>query len=86
MTQELQNFKDRFLKPLGSYHGEFSPSNLAFDANLQEFAQQVSYLCNLETNGKISPEATYTKIKQLWQELKQSKQELLDNTDFTTDE
>jgi hypothetical protein len=86
MTQEQQNLKDRFLKPVGRYYGEFSPSNLAFDANLQEFAQQVSYLCNLETNGKISPEETYTKIKQLWQQLEQSKQELLDNTNFATDE
>lgn len=83
MTQNLQ---DSFLHPIGKYHGEFSPSNLAFNSNLQEFAQQVSYLCNLEANGKISPEATYIEIKQLWQQLEQSKQELLDNTNFTPDE
>jgi hypothetical protein len=81
-----QNFKDSFLHPIGRYHGEFSPSNLAFNSNLQEFAQQASYLCNLEANGKISFEATYMKIKQLWQQLEQSKQELLDNTNFTPDE
>lgn len=81
-----QNFKDSFLHPIGKYHGEFSPNNLAFNSNLQEFAQQISYLCNLEANGKISPEATYTEIKQLWQQLEKSKQELLDNTNFTPDE
>jgi hypothetical protein len=81
-----KNIKDSFLYPIGRYHGEFSPSNLAFNSNLQEFAQQAFYLCNLEANGKISPEATYTQIKQLWQQLEQSKQELLDNTNFIPDE
>lgn len=83
--QEPQNFKKDFLNPLGRYHGEFTPNNLAFNANLQEFAQQASYLCNLETNGKITPEETYRQIKQLWRQLEQSKQELLDNSNFTPD-
>lgn len=82
MPQEQQNLKNNFLKPLGGYHGEFTPNNLAFNANLQEFAQQVTYLCNLETNGKITPEETYRQIKQFYEQLERSKQELLENTNF----
>ena len=69
--------KAEFLYPRSKYYGEFTPENLVFNANLQEFAQQISYLCNLENNGKISPEDAYERIKSLWQELKQSKKELL---------
>ncbi|MEM7758351.1 MAG: hypothetical protein AAF298_09530 [Cyanobacteria bacterium P01_A01_bin.40] len=83
MSQELRN---NFLYPLGNYHGEFTPNNLAFDSNLQEFAQQVSYLCNLEANGKIAPDNTYQEIKRLWKQLKHSKKELLDNTYFTPEQ
>jgi hypothetical protein len=85
IPQEPQNFKKGCLNPLGRYTSEFTPNNLAFDANLQEFAQQTFYLCNLETNGKITPEETYGQIKQLWRQLEQSKQELLDNDNFTLD-
>lgn len=85
IPQEPQNFTKGFLNPLGRYYGEFTPNNLAFNANLQEFAQQAFYLCNLETNGKITPEETYRQIKQLWRQLEQSKQELLDNSNFTPD-
>jgi len=83
---DSKNIKDNFLFPLGNYHGEFTPANLAFNSNLQEFAQQVSYLCNLEANGKITPDNTYKEIKHFWKQLKQSKKELLDNTDFTTEQ
>ncbi|MDJ0692237.1 MAG: hypothetical protein QNJ41_27570 [Xenococcaceae cyanobacterium MO_188.B32] len=63
--------------PRSKYYGEFTPEKLVFDANLQEFAQRISYLCNLENNGKISPEDAYERIKSLWKQLRQSKQELL---------
>ncbi|MDJ0570005.1 MAG: hypothetical protein QNJ53_13295 [Pleurocapsa sp. MO_192.B19] len=69
--------KEEFLYPRSKYYGEFTPENLVFDANLQEFAQRISYVCNLENNGKISPEDAYNQIKSLWKELKQSKKELL---------
>ena len=85
-SQNIDNLKNEFLYPIGSYRGEFSPENLAFNANLQQFAQQVSYLCGLEANGKMSPEDTYDEIKQFWQQLKRSKKELLDNTSFTAEE
>jgi hypothetical protein len=74
--------KERFLYPLGKYYGEFSPSKLAFNANLQIFAQQVAYLCSLEANGKITSEDTYLEIKKIWKQLQRSKKELLENDPF----
>ncbi|MGI0479857.1 DUF7219 family protein [Geminocystis sp. CENA526] len=64
--------KENFIFPHTSYRGEFTPENLMFNANLQEFAQKVSYICNLETNGKVPPQVAYKQIKDLWQDLKQS--------------
>ena len=82
MSQESENSKDNFLYPLGKYYGQFSPNHLAFNANIQEFAQKVSYICGLENNGKMSSEEAYNRIRKLWHQLKRSKRELLDNTDF----
>lgn len=70
--------KDNFLTPRSSYWGKPTLPNLTFNANLQEFAQRVSYLCNLETGGKIDAEDAYQEIKQLWKQLKSSKKNLLD--------
>lgn len=78
MEDTSGNSKNQFFYPRGKYHGEFTPENLAFNANLQEFAQRIGIVCSLETGGKISPEAAYQQIKALWKELKQSKAELLD--------
>ncbi|PLZ95682.1 hypothetical protein CEN45_14015 [Fischerella thermalis CCMEE 5198] len=68
--------KDDFLYPRGRYYGQVKPENLVFNANLQEFAQKVSYICNLETAGKISPDEAYENIKELWKNLKQAKKQL----------
>lgn len=70
--------KDQFLFPIGRYHGDFKVENVAFNANLQEFAQRVGYICNLETGGKISSQEAYDQIKVLWKQLKESKKALLD--------
>jgi len=70
--------KDRFFYPVGRYRGEFKPETLAFNANLQEFAQRVSIICGLETGGKIPPGDAYKEIKKLWHQLKKSKRNLLD--------
>jgi hypothetical protein len=58
------------------YHGEFTPANLAFNANLQEFAQKVSFIVALETGGKLSAQAAYEQIESLRAVLKKSKQQL----------
>ncbi len=68
--------KANFMYPYNRYRGEVKPENLIFDANLQEFAQKISYICNLETAGKLSPEQAYDEIKDLWQKLSDSKKEL----------
>lgn len=68
--------KSNFLYPRSRYYGEVKPENLVFNANLQEFAQRVSYICNLETAGKVSSDEAYTQIKDLWHQLKHSKEQL----------
>jgi hypothetical protein len=68
--------KDAFLYPQSQYYGDFKPEKLVFNANLQEFAQRVSFICNLETAGKIETLEAYEQIKKLWKKLKNSKQEL----------
>lgn len=78
MPEPREINKEKFFYPTGRYYGEFTPEYLAFNANLQEFTQRVSIVCALEAGGKIKPEAAYEEIKQLWQQLKQSKQSLLD--------
>ena len=68
--------KDDFLYPRGRYYGQVKPENLVFNANLQEFAQRIGYICGLETSGKISPEEAYEQIRSLWKQLKHAKKEL----------
>jgi hypothetical protein len=65
-----------FLFPRSRYRGNVRPENLVFNANLQEFAQRVGYISNLETGGKLTPEESYKEIKALWKELKRSKKSL----------
>lgn len=70
--------KQDFISPKASYHGEpYTPENLIFNANLQEFSAQVGLVVGLETGGKISAEESYRKIKQLWKQLKASKKNLI---------
>jgi hypothetical protein len=78
MTDNQSSSKENFLFPRSKYWGEFTPQQLAFNANLQEFAQRVSFVCNLETGGKMSSHEAYDQIKRLWKDLKQSKANLLD--------
>jgi hypothetical protein len=67
---------DFFLYPSSRYNGEVKPENLVFNSNLQEFTQKVSFICSLETAGKLTPEDSYQRIKSLWKELKRSKKQL----------
>jgi hypothetical protein len=72
----MSNQVDSFLYQNNRYHGDFRPENLVFNNNLQEFTQKVSFICSLETAGKLTPEESYKQIKNLWKELKRSKKEL----------
>jgi len=67
---------DFFLYHNSRYHGQVKPENLVFNSNLQEFTQKVSYICSLETAGKLTPEEAYRQIKGLWKDLKRSKKQL----------
>ena len=69
---ELNNL----LYPRSRYRGPFSPQDLAFNANLQEFSQRIGYICALETGGKLTSMEAYQEIRQLWKKLKKSKKEL----------
>ncbi|MGB2926112.1 MAG: hypothetical protein WBB82_12500 [Limnothrix sp.] len=68
--------KEQFFYPHESYRGEFTLENVAFNANLQEFAKKVNVICNLETNGKITTYQAYSDIKALWKQLKSTKKSL----------
>ena len=81
MSDSNSNQLNDFLTPRSRYHGEFTPQNLAFNANLQEFAQRVALICALETGGKISSADAYNDIKKLWKDLKSSKKSLLKDSD-----
>ena len=68
--------RDELLTPRARYQGEFTPENLAFDANLQEFAQRVAYVCGLETAGKIKGDEAHRRIRVLYEELARTHQGL----------
>jgi hypothetical protein len=73
MANSARESKNSFLYPRSRYYGRFTPEALAFNANLQEFAQKISYISALETGGKLSPDQAYEQVKSLWKQLKQSK-------------
>jgi hypothetical protein len=68
MNHQLSNH----LYARNRYRGKFTPENLVFNANLQEFAQRLSFISNLETNGKISAPDDYQQIESLWQSFESS--------------
>ena len=76
MTQPNSQDKNNFIYPRSRYYGKFQPENLVFNANLQEFAQKISYITCLETGGKLSSEEDYQQIRALWKQLKRSKKDL----------
>ncbi|MBD2163192.1 hypothetical protein H6G04_02125 [Calothrix membranacea FACHB-236] len=68
--------KNDFLYARSRYYGQIKPENLAFNANLQEFSQRITYISNLVTSGKIPSHEAYQHIKALWKGLKLSKKQL----------
>ncbi len=63
MTNRDYRFTSRY------YYGLVLPEHLVVNASLQKFAQRVSYICSLETSGKISSKEASKKIKTLCSEL-----------------
>lgn len=68
--------RKEYLYPYSRYRGEIKPETLVFNANLQEFAQKVNFIANLETSGKLPPAEAYDQISFLWQQLQLSQQNL----------
>lgn len=68
--------KNSFLCPHSRYYGSPKPENLLFNANLQEFAQKISYIVNLQTGGKLGSEEAYERIEALWKQLELSQEQL----------
>jgi len=63
----------------GSYRGaDWSPQRLVFHQNLETFAERVGLIVALQSNGKLSQEQAYARIRRMWKELRASKDELLD--------
>lgn len=73
MTKAEVKTQNNFIYAQSRYRGKFTPENLAFNANLQEFAQKLSYISALHTGGKLSSETAYEQVESLWQKLQQSK-------------
>ncbi|MBD2536164.1 hypothetical protein H6G97_45390 [Nostoc flagelliforme FACHB-838] len=71
MHDHNQVDKNNFLYQPYRYLGKFTSHNFIFNANLQEFSQRVSYICNLQTGGKLSALECYEEIENLWQQLTQ---------------
>ncbi len=62
----------------GSYRGvDWSPNRLMFHQNLETFAERVGLIVGLQANGKLPQDQAYEQIKQIWKQLKLSRDELL---------
>ncbi|MEB3882028.1 hypothetical protein [Lyngbya sp. CCY1209] len=69
---ELNNF----VNPRYRYRGPDKPENFLFNATLQEFAQNVSYVAALQTGGKITSSESYEQIKMGFKQLKKAHKQL----------
>ncbi|MGQ9866778.1 MAG: DUF7219 family protein [Pseudanabaenaceae cyanobacterium] len=77
---DVRRLREDFFYPKARYSGEFTPANLVFDANLQEFAGRVAIVCALENGGKITPLEAYQEIRRLWEALDISRHQLFDDS------
>ena len=65
-----------------SYRGaDWSPERLAFHQNLEAFAERVGLIVGLQSNGKLSQDSAYHEIKKIWNDLKLSRESLMETTD-----
>ncbi|MEB3350040.1 MAG: hypothetical protein VKO00_08480 [Cyanobacteriota bacterium] len=69
------------LESHGSYRGaDWSPERLMFHQNLETFAERVGLIVGLQGNGKLSQEEAYAEIRKIWNDLKHSKDQLLNDS------
>jgi hypothetical protein len=62
--------------PTARYQGKFTPKNLVFNANLQEFAHRIGIISALQTGGKLDAIEAFAQIEALWQQLETSQKQL----------
>ncbi len=67
----------KMLSPCSRYRGESTPEHLNFNQALQEFTNQASIICALETSGKISSVEAVKRLDALWWQLEMSKLPIL---------
>lgn len=73
------------LYPRQRYRGEpWTPQAAAFHNNSEEFAEQVGLIVGLQSNGKLSQDQAYARIKNLWDKLQTSHEHLLEHPDSPT--
>ncbi|MCP9782652.1 hypothetical protein KBY83_04870 [Cyanobium sp. WKJ7-Wakatipu] len=61
-----------------AYRGsDWTPERLMFHQNLESFAERVGLVVGLQSNGKMSQEQAYDEIRRIWNDLKESKDTLL---------
>ena len=66
------------MEALSGYRGQdWTPQRLAFHQNLETFAERVELIVALQSNGKMSQEMAYSEIRRIWNDLKDSKSNLL---------
>lgn len=65
-----------FLYPHASDRNDFTPENLVFNANSQEFSQRINYIFYLQTSGKMSTNESFEQIRSLWHQLDRSPEQL----------
>lgn len=65
-----------YLYPRHRYSGQLDPHHLAFNANSCKFAQRVTYISCLQTDGKLTPEDAFHRIAELWEQMQLSKKHL----------
>ncbi|MEB3352076.1 MAG: hypothetical protein VKM01_07105 [Cyanobacteriota bacterium] len=64
----------------GSYRGaDWSPERLMFHQNLETFAERVGLIVGLQSNGKLSQDEAYAEIRRVWNDLKESRDQLLNS-------
>jgi hypothetical protein len=62
------------------YRGnDWSPERLMFHQNLESFAERVGLIVGLQSNGKLSQDQAYDQIRAIWEELKDSKDLLIND-------
>jgi len=58
--------KQQFLHSRSPYYGRPDADAVEVNQHLQDFAQQVGYVCNLHTGGRLSSQEAFEQLERLW--------------------